>query len=449
MRSQKLFLVILAGSLLVIATACAPLPISMPVSSTGAAPMPIVETTTAPTSAATTASAATPVAAAATPVVTATLPVMETGGLVVALTTYRDNVGAFEIDYPADWSLVDVPAEVKQNSLGYSITLMSWQPQEGGTQGIPEGGSKLDIGVTLGGAETAEQAVEARRGELSVGDPGSEIVFEEPWDIAGDLAATHWVVKSAQGEMMHELIAALEGRRIVVSAAGDPALFEQIAMTLRPLDVPVRTEQAAAPAALTATGEPAATAGTTYTVQAGDTLVKIAARFSVTVRAILAANPQITNADRIYVGQRIAIPTGGAQPVSTPVATQRVQIAMIGIGDGSVGCGDSVVMVQRDIPKTPAPLTTALKLLLAQKSQYYGESGLYNALYQSNLSISGISRSGTAWTVRLTGSLVLGGVCDEPRVKEQLEQTARQFSTVQSVRFFVNGEALESLISGW
>lgn len=186
-------------------------------------------------------------------------------------------------------------------------------------------------------------------------------------------------------------------------------------------------------------------AATVYTVRRGDTLIRIASRFGVTLNAILRANPQIKNPDRIYAGQRINIPAAGSQP---PAVTQRVNIYMIGLESGSVGCGDEVVPVRRDIQKTQAPLTAALNLLLAQKSQYYGESGLYNALYQSNLRIGSISQNGTAWTIRLTGSLVLGGTCDGPRVKAQLEQTALQFSTVKSVRYYVNGQPLESLLSG-
>ncbi len=188
-------------------------------------------------------------------------------------------------------------------------------------------------------------------------------------------------------------------------------------------------------------------AGTVYTVKRGDTLAKIAARFGVTIRSILAANPRITNPNLIYIGQRITIPSTTPGP-TPPAGTTRVNIYMIGTGGGNVGCGDQVVAVRRDVTKTSAPLTAALNLLLSQKSQYYGESGLYNALYQSNLKIAGISRSGSAWTIRLTGSLVLGGACDSPRVKAQLEQTARQFSTVQSVRYFVNGQPLETVLSG-
>ncbi|MDW7652000.1 MAG: DUF3794 domain-containing protein [Bacillota bacterium] len=45
-----------------------------------------------------------------------------------------------------------------------------------------------------------------------------------------------------------------------------------------------------------------------YVVQAGDTLFKIAQRFGTTVDAILADNPEITNPDVIFPGQKIMIP---------------------------------------------------------------------------------------------------------------------------------------------
>ena len=48
--------------------------------------------------------------------------------------------------------------------------------------------------------------------------------------------------------------------------------------------------------------------GKSYTVQRGDTLKKIAARLGTTLDAILAVNPQISNANLIYVGQVISLP---------------------------------------------------------------------------------------------------------------------------------------------
>lgn len=48
--------------------------------------------------------------------------------------------------------------------------------------------------------------------------------------------------------------------------------------------------------------------GNTYTVQSGDSLGVIAARFNVTVEALEAANPQITDFNLIFPGQVISIP---------------------------------------------------------------------------------------------------------------------------------------------
>jgi LysM repeat protein len=46
-----------------------------------------------------------------------------------------------------------------------------------------------------------------------------------------------------------------------------------------------------------------------YTVVSGDTLTKIAKRFSVTTAQLLAANPQIKNANNIKPGDKITIPS--------------------------------------------------------------------------------------------------------------------------------------------
>ena len=58
---------------------------------------------------------------------------------------------------------------------------------------------------------------------------------------------------------------------------------------------------------------PPPASGQTYYVAPGDTLRKIAVKFNTTVDAILRVNPQISNPNVIYVGQAISIP---AAPVS-------------------------------------------------------------------------------------------------------------------------------------
>ena len=64
--------------------------------------------------------------------------------------------------------------------------------------------------------------------------------------------------------------------------------------------------------------------GQAYYVQRGDTLRKIASKFSTTVDAILRANPQISNPNVIYVGQAITIPAGVANYVVQRGDTLRI-----------------------------------------------------------------------------------------------------------------------------
>ena len=129
-----------------------------------------------------------------------------------------------------------------------------------------------------------------------------------------------------------------------------------------------------------------------------------------------------------------------------------VKIFLIAVGDNGqtgspVGCGDSAVPVQVEIPATQGVLKAALAALLSIKDQYYGQSGLYNALYQSDLQVESVSIDNGKAKIYLTGTLLMGGECDTPRVQAQLEQTVLQFSTVKEVTIFINGKPLADVLS--
>ncbi len=146
-------------------------------------------------------------------------------------------------------------------------------------------------------------------------------------------------------------------------------------------------------------------------------------------------------------------PTATSGPASTGSGITRVKIFLIAMNDNGksgelVGCGDSVIGVEREIPPTRAPLTAALNQLFSLHDQFYGQSGLYNALYRSNLRLSSAAIVNGRATINLTGQFLLGGECDDPRAEAQITQTALQFSTVRAVDVFVNGVPMKTLLSG-
>jgi hypothetical protein len=132
--------------------------------------------------------------------------------------------------------------------------------------------------------------------------------------------------------------------------------------------------------------------------------------------------------------------------------TSRVRIFLVAVDDNGktgkkIGCGDSLIPVTRDITPTTAPLKAALEELLSLKAQSYGESGLYNALYQSNLTVERAVITDGKADVSLRGTYTLGGTCDTPRFSGQLQETARQFPSVEEVDVLLNGMPIAEALS--
>ena len=147
--------------------------------------------------------------------------------------------------------------------------------------------------------------------------------------------------------------------------------------------------------------------------------------------------------------EKPAVPT--AQPVepTSDIEVTNVKMYLIALEDAgksgpALGCGDSLVAV--DVPGKDEK--DALQYLLDLHNQYYGQSGLYNALHQSDLKINQIEETAENIKVDLTGTFLLGGVCDNPRVHDQLIATIRQ-STESKIPVIlrINGVPLDDLLS--
>jgi len=109
---------------------------------------------------------------------------------------------------------------------------------------------------------------------------------------------------------------------------------------------------------------------------------------------------------------------------------QTIKIYLVTVGDNGkngrkIGCGDSLVATTRKIGKTAAPLTAAIRELLITPKKTEGTPALQNFWQGRNLQVRSVSiRNGTA-TIQLSGEVFVAGVCDQPRIEGQIEETAR------------------------
>jgi LysM repeat protein len=127
-------------------------------------------------------------------------------------------------------------------------------------------------------------------------------------------------------------------------------------------------------------------AGTTYTVQQGDTLRSIAVKFNRDLESLLAANPQINEINQIFPGQSIFIPP---QETGTPVTT----ILPI--------CGSVETQIQ--VNGTGFPPVTPINLSMGQYLVSYDQAGMTsssaNRTFQTQLSIPDTAQVGQQWVV--------------------------------------------------
>lgn len=103
------------------------------------------------------------------------------------------------------------------------------------------------------------------------------------------------------------------------------------------------------------------------------------------------------------------------------------------------GC-DEVVFVHRQIPLTADPLPAALNALFSIDRDSVGGHRHFLARTGDTLSLRHVSRDGPVLKVHLEGRLSgLRGICDHPRARIQIVETARRVAAVDSVALYLNG----------
>ncbi len=161
--------------------------------------------------------------------------------------------------------------------------------------------------------------------------------------------------------------------------------------------------------------------------------------------AIIVIGGAITFSSKTQPGNE---PAPNEQASSTQSGgTTSVKVALLdytGESDGKQRGCDRVAMVDRTVPLTQAPLTAAMnELFNVIPAELDGYSSFMPKTAATLKFESATVADGVA-KIYLTGSLSgLAGVCDDPRAKIQIEETALQFPTVQSVKLYLNGTETE------
>ena len=132
-----------------------------------------------------------------------------------------------------------------------------------------------------------------------------------------------------------------------------------------------------------------------------------------------------------------------SDPAPETPSTDRttVPLAMLVDPDGPPdrGC-DDVVFVEHRVPAHEDPLTAALDTLFSMEAD--SVNGARHFLSQTNetLRFDRAEVDGDTVRVFLTGRLTgLRGVCDNPRARIQIEETARRITGTSGVVLYLNG----------
>jgi spore germination protein GerM len=182
-------------------------------------------------------------------------------------------------------------------------------------------------------------------------------------------------------------------------------------------------------------------------------LASLALLFSACGRASDVIVSNTTAASNAAANTATTSPSSRPEAAPSKAQVTEVKIYLVALGDNGkngkkVGCEDSLVPVTRNVPATAAPLKAALLELFADREPDKKETDLNLGNYWRGMQLKSVAiEDGTA-IIHLTGEAPsVAGICDEPRIKGQIIETARQFQTVKKVKVFINGKPMNDVIS--
>lgn len=157
--------------------------------------------------------------------------------------------------------------------------------------------------------------------------------------------------------------------------------------------------------------------------------------------SVILVNPANQNATTTIVA-------GTPEPEIVSTSTSmKIKIALLGAQmetsnkNNFRGC-DVFELVERDVPYSTTPLNAALRQLFSKKDIWMPSElapGNFIAS-QKELYFDKVILENTIARIYLIGKIgPLNGVCDDPRLRIQLEETSLQFPGIKAVEFYLNG----------
>lgn len=141
-------------------------------------------------------------------------------------------------------------------------------------------------------------------------------------------------------------------------------------------------------------------------------------------------------------------PTTPATSPTPSEASTRAELFLVDLEDNGangtlIGCGDSLVSVPYTVSEASSREEAIEALLQMPKED--PETGFYNALAGTDLTVDRVEMNGATPTLYLTGTLSLGGACEVPRIEEQLKATLLQGATTADI--YLNDVLLQDVLS--